>query len=1053
MWRFWLASCFRSSSAQEDRKIPNYRPFCLKLPALVFLAVYIGLLLTALEWGCRGFPTSSGVQTIPNDEQTGGRVVFHSAPLVQARATRTTPTATPSVVQRTRIPPRTIANAQSTRGIPSPSPKKSRDAGSLYLNHNNRTTAFNGTANLNGTELPPPAVFAGIKAYPPSYLEYLTQANGSQSWNNSLRARHPGESNYGQLDGRRVFVMFGFVSENELEDFGLYPGGGDDYGGSFIQFFYDVAAVSRCDPQRLYGSTAGIALCSGPAFVFVDDNCFKVWQHYEDLEKTYKQQKGSMWQHYEMLGWKRWQPGIFSAMGEIPRCSSEKVGIDMYMEVDVSHHSTWVNDEGTERYIVLINRMTGEIKTTVTIAETPITTPPATQRAWTTAVVEKNRDGIPTATRTVEVAVVVDGDTGATRTTTVYPAKARTTLITLTDSAGRIVSIMTRVIPMVKTTMVISAIPGVVEEFTEIFDVPVAAPTDIQLPRNIPVTLTDASGVPTATVTANPLSPKGKPVPPVYSTPDGEGGFHILTNREYWMIFFLPVLAAIPCSVFAEMISSNIATLLPFRRLSRAGGATVEESLVRPMGLILGFLPRGNNPAAFLSALFVLLSAAITSLSSEAVGIGLGGNCKSDDFKGCYLGVAVFLQTTRALQALLAVSLAVVIGMAVILSRWTTGVATHPGGIMATGALIQDEHVRRLFRRLGVEKSTSGSISHGEIANALGGHRFYLDFFKHQPSGRLEYGITAEKITTPRNKAEPKWITRSITKASTIASSTMQSIRPRRIAALDWTTYRPVTITCVLDSCGLLFHFGLIILITYYNATELPHTDFEKFMNSQDFGVRIFFTALGVLLAMFWDKYYTRVAALEPYRLLSLHPQPASTLAISPPTDVFTGALHSIFTHGQIFVSIVAITNILSKFVPMLLSNIPFSPIQTWQIHLVCAWGTIASLVLMVLVIAYGMLFMKYPDMQIDPAKSLAGRVYYLCDSEVVQDFEGLSLVTGEKEKKQMMAVDEEKERKFYGFGKMKGVSGMVGRTGVNYWRVDEKGKKGGGQISGGNER
>lgn len=83
---------------------------------------------------------------------------------------------------------------------------------------------------------------------------------------------------------------------------------------------------------------------------------------------------------------------------------------------------------------------------------------------------------------------------------------------------------------------------------------------------------------------------------------------------------------------------------------------------------------------------------------------------------------------------------------------------------------------------------------------------------------------------------------------------------------------------------------------------------------------------------------------------------------------------------------------------------------------------------------------MNYPDMPIDPVRSLVGRVYYLCDSEVVGDFEEFSLVGSEEEiKKKIAAVDDGKKRKLYGFGKMKGVSGTVGRMGIYYWRVDEK--------------
>lgn len=76
-----------------------------------------------------------------------------------------------------------------------------------------------------------------------------------------------------------------------------------------------------------------------------------------------------------------------------------------------------------------------------------------------------------------------------------------------------------------------------------------------------------------------------------------------------------------------------------------------------------------------------------------------------------------------------------------------------------------------------------------------------------------------------------------------------------------------------------------------------------------------------------------------------------------------------------------AFCNILSKFTPILLSNIPFSPIQTWELHLACAWTSVVCLLLMSLVLVWGLVFVRWPAMPIDPW-SLVGRVYFLCGSE-----------------------------------------------------------------------
>jgi len=76
------------------------------------------------------------------------------------------------------------------------------------------------------------------------------------------------------------------------------------------------------------------------------------------------------------------------------------------------------------------------------------------------------------------------------------------------------------------------------------------------------------------------------------------------------------------------------------------------------------------------------------------------------------------------------------------------------------------------------------------------------------------------------------------------------------------------------------------------------------------------------------------------------------------------------------------------------------------------------------LVLAYASFAVRYPDMPISPA-SLAGRMYYLCDSvEAVRAFSGMGAWRTWKGEGRV----EEKSR--YGFGEMVGDSGRR-RVGV----------------------
>lgn len=190
---------------------------------------------------------------------------------------------------------------------------------------------------------------------------------------------------------------------------------------------------------------------------------------------------------------------------------------------------------------------------------------------------------------------------------------------------------------------------------------------------------------------------------------------------------------------------------------------------------------------------------------------------------------------------------------------------------------------------------------------------------------------------------------------------------------LSWHSCRQIFRDRIFYYFGLLFLLRLIILITY-SATQRPDTAFEKSMNGQDFGVRVLFTAFGVLVSLFSGLYTlvspptlsrvnshisgdytsgtfliaapTGAVTLEPCRRLWRAPQPQPaipSLAIAPPNSVFAGLLSSLLRREAPFVSLVALSTLLSQFIPIFLASIPFSPIQTWQLHLVCRWATVSS--------------------------------------------------------------------------------------------------------------
>jgi len=122
----------------------------------------------------------------------------------------------------------------------------------------------------------------------------------------------------------------------------------------------------------------------------------------------------------------------------------------------------------------------------------------------------------------------------------------------------------------------------------------------------------------------------------------------------------------------------------------------------------------------------------------------------------------------------------------------------------------------------------------------------------------------------------------------------------------------------------------------------------------------------------------------------------------------------------------IAVTAVVSKFMPLLLANVPFTMTQTWAAFLVYAWLSVALLGLMILILLAWSLLLRYPYFPVDPG-TLIGGIYYTCDSYMVQDFQSLP---GSSEKERRRRIRE--MGRTYRFGKMVGVSDSV-RVGVDY--------------------
>jgi hypothetical protein len=265
-------------------------------------------------------------------------------------------------------------------------------------------------------------------------------------------------------------------------------------------------------------------------------------------------------------------------------------------------------------------------------------------------------------------------------------------------------------------------------------------------------TLTDQNGVPTKTIaeflpTGTSTSTDSGSTRSTNSTTELTSYFGVNSSR-YVIGAFVPILMSTILSMLIQLVDKNIKLMLPFYSLNRAGGATAEDSLcMAPGGLV--HLPRSvrffyqlGQPLSLLSDLLVLSSAILVSISSEIVELKLFGSCTLNDFRGCYISIAVFDQPARAGEALLIIMAIVVVLLLISLSRARSGVASNPWSIATSSSLLSKE-IGDLLLSL-YPHSRERHIHESQILGKLQEKRFALQYYIGRQGG-LNYGVVLQK--------------------------------------------------------------------------------------------------------------------------------------------------------------------------------------------------------------------------------------------------------------------------------------------------------------------
>lgn len=320
-----------------------------------------------------------------------------------------------------------------------------------------------------------------------------------------------------------------------------------------------------------------------------------------------------------------------------------------------------------------------------------------------------------------------------------------------------------------------------------------------------------------------------------------------VTPKEYIIGAFVPTILAVIYSIPWHLLASAIKEIEPFYQLQRPEGVAAEDSIAldyrASINVIATFsaITKGHFLVCW-SGLISLLVLVLAPIASQTVFIGFIGSCTvTSGREACSPELSVYPVAARVLQGILGFIAILTLALAAAIKRGKSGLYANPLSIAGLATLFQNNRVVESFRRLNPYCRSSRMIR-----ASLQGHRFRMTSFVDN-DGSSSYGLVMcyEDPATVQTSYQTAFSGGK--KYSPVAVDAVDERVPlRRQRTVSDFFIHPAAIVAFA-----LFVAGLEALIIYYNNTG-GDSGFERFMDSQSFGVGFLFTALGVVLKLYW---------------------------------------------------------------------------------------------------------------------------------------------------------------------------------------------------------
>ncbi|KAM7183805.1 hypothetical protein V8F20_012483 [Naviculisporaceae sp. PSN 640] len=478
-----------------------------------------------------------------------------------------------------------------------------------------------------------------------------------------------------------------------------------------------------------------------------------------------------------------------------------------------------------------------------------------------------------------------------------------------------------------------------------------------------------------------------------------DGALYDLTPTEYFTGAFLPTFLAMLVGIPISLIDSYARLMQPFHALTKRGGAMASGSLdltfngpistfVMPHRLLIQ-----RQPVTYLTSLLTWSSWLLVPLAGEAIGLQVYGRCSRLNVEGCAVSLGISPFPKNALVVLIAIMAFLLMLLLFHLRNWNTGVHAYPWSIGGIAALTGDARLRQ---------AVAGRLSEGSMSRtseSSGGVRFALGDSDDGHYGIVVPGNQVEELHQSSVESNTK-ILNSLTSSNRVRGWIKTAASKFEISKHSARTPF-ICLTYTWRGVFIAVHMGVLALVVYYRVAQNTRTaDILGF--KPGFGSRFLFSTLGKIISLFWSDFLISMATIHPFVLLSPPhlPQPAaSSILIPRPTNEFSVMYWSLtqllgLSHPSLARStrktnfkanfsllLASFVTILSKFLPILMTNIPYTLQQTYPSYIICTTTSMVILSLMIATLLGLILLMgKLPYLPSDP-RTISGMMYYLLDS------------------------------------------------------------------------